>query len=673
MYANPGTKCLPSSQAKIVNDFSILYAYLKDPDDEDKQKVQGQFTLHWANNPDGSDWGPKWTSGLVGPKTTGSRFDMSVPPSIPEGTKIGWGVRAWDGEQWGPWSYDGAQTGCYFYYEPAKPGDPTITSTDYPQDGADHGGVGQAGTFTISDPAGVADRFEIILNDEPVTTVQTTAGAAQQVQLAPTRTGQNVLTVQGLAPSNQVGPVVSYEFRANAGSAPLATFKLDEPAGATNLQAVTREGEPVVSAAVHGGMTTGAVGHVDRAAQLDGSTGYASTSEPLIDTSKSFAVSAWVHLNGDDRTRTVLSQDGENKSGFYLKYEPATQKWVLSMVESDSSGMTAYQAYSPRKARFNAWTHLTGVYDHTKKRLQIYVNGEPGTPSPIVPAAWNATGGFQIGRSLWLSQPADHWPGLVDDVRVYDRIVGADEAEGMVTEHPVLSSRWMLNVDGQADPYPPLAPGLVFHNGASLDADAGLGWGTSPAGLMLAADKAFAETPTPPVRTDESFTIAGWVRNTGRPLQGATVFSQPGAQTNAFALRYMPGEDPEEQGGWQVVMRNSDDAAATPLLASHSNFQLGEWVHVAVVHDALRQRISLYVNGQLDATSDGVSQEDGVLPFEAKNNGGLQVGRNKFGAADGTEFWPDAIDDVWAYQGALTPQQIAGLAVDMEFPAQIGP
>ncbi|NKZ03835.1 hypothetical protein [Actinomadura latina] len=85
MYANPGTKCLPSSQAKTVNDFSILYAYLKDPDDEDKNKVQGQFTLHWANKADGSDWGPKWTSGLIGPKTTNSRFETPVPPDDPGG------------------------------------------------------------------------------------------------------------------------------------------------------------------------------------------------------------------------------------------------------------------------------------------------------------------------------------------------------------------------------------------------------------------------------------------------------------------------------------------------------------------------------------------------------------------------------------------------------------
>ncbi|WP_433229386.1 LamG domain-containing protein [Actinomadura formosensis] len=533
--------------------------------------------------------------------------------------------------------------------------------------------MGQAGTFTIADSEGVADRYEITLNDEPARMVTTTAGAVQQVQIAPTRSGPNILTVQAFAPSNQNGPAVSYEFRANTGSDPVARFKLDEPSGATTLQAVTRNGEPAVSATVHGGVTTGTTGQIDGALQLDGSTGYASTSAPLIDTSKSFAVSAWVRLDDPDgRTRTMLSQDGTSKSGFYFKYDGAYRKWALSKVKSDSAETGTYQSFSASMAELNTWTHLVGVYDDTTRRLQIYVNGQPGTPSPEVTSVWNATGGFQVGRSLWLGNPADHWPGQIDDVRVYDRIVGQQEAEEMVTQHPVLKARWKLNENGSGEPAG--APALVLQNGAAIDPTAGFREWASPAGLKLdPAQKQFAETTEPVVDTDESFTITGWVRNGGRPQQPATVFSQPGAATNAFALRYVPGEDPAEQGGWQVVMHNSDDAAAPALTASHSGFVPWDWSHVAVVYDALRDRVSLYVDGQLEETADGVSQQDQILGFNAAGNGGLQVGRNKFGATDGTEFWTDALDDIWAYQGALTTEQIQSLAGDIELPTADGP
>ncbi|MGW5414615.1 LamG-like jellyroll fold domain-containing protein [Actinomadura geliboluensis] len=670
MFADPGTKCLPSWEAQTVNRIPTVYAYLKDPDTEDRNKVRGQFALNWDAG-DGKGFIARWFSDLTAAKASNSRFDTPLPSNIPPGKLIGWNVRAYDGEQYGPWASDGAQIACYFYYDPAKPGKPTITSTDYPQDGAEHGGVGQPGTFTIADSAGVADRYLITLNGGPSRTVATTAGAAQQVQIAPTRFGPNVLTVQALAPSNQNGPVVSYEFRANKGSAPVASFALDEPAGATAVQAVTRDGEPAVSATVHGGATLGTVGHIDQAVQLDGSTGYASTSAPLVDTSQSFAVSVWAKVDASDPDNdfAALSMEGVHESAFYLKYVKDTRKWVFGRTATDTTDAPGwYQASSAAPARTGEWTHLVGVWDALANTMQIYVNGDRGNDSPVIPAMWKATGGLQIGRSKYKDVQLDHWPGQLDDVRIYDRIVGDEEIKKMVTDHPVLKARWMLNETGEADSFPPGAPDLLFHNGAAIDPGAGFGWGASMAGLMLGAGT-FAETLAPPVWTNESFTIAGWVRNMGRPQQAATVFSQPGTQANAFVLRYVPGEDPVDQGSWQVALRGSDDAAAAPIVVSHSNFSPGDWVHLAVVYDALRDRVSLYVNGQLDETAGGVSQEDGAIPFEAKNNGGLQVGRNKFGAADGTEFWPDAVDDLWVYQAALTQPQLASLAVDVELPS----
>ncbi|TMQ91084.1 LamG domain-containing protein, partial [Actinomadura soli] len=833
-------------------------------------------------------WGEKWTSALTPAKTTGSRFEQPLPPTIPQGTKIGWGVRAWDGEQYSAWSYNGAQTGCYFFYDPAEPEKPTITSTDYPADDVWHGGVGQPGIFTISDAAGVADRYIITLNEEPPRTVHTAAGAPRQVEVAPNRSGPNILTVQALAPSSQVGSSDSYEFRVNVGSEPVARFTLDEATGTTavtatgpgrpawlhgsavlggegkngtalsldgtsgaaesslpivdttesftvsawakptahrqgelvaqsgtyqsgfvlgmhangaaifewptvdnntagtpwqwavddaplplgqwshligvydksaaqmrlyvngELQATGNgvtplkthgplqigrslyngffvnnwpgsiddvqvfaqplsaeqaqglaggatppgtdlvahwsmdepQGEPRVystaapwKATVRGAATLGAAGQAGTAMRLDDMTqAHAGTDRPLVNTTRSFAVSAWVRLEKGDRTRTVLSQDGTSRSGFYLKYDAAYQKWAFSKVKVDTGDdTTAYQAFSKEPAVLNSWTHLVGVYNRNTGKMQIYVNGDPGTESPQVSSLWSADGGFQIGRSKWAGMQADHWPGLVDDVRVYDRILGDREAEELVTQHPVLKGRWSLNESGGADPFPVGAPGVVLHNGAAIDPSFGFK-GASAGGLWLGAtSNAFAETAAPPVWTDESFTVAGWVRNMGRPQQAATVFSQPGVNTNAFVLRYVPGPDPVEQGGWQIAMQNSDNSGSVPLVASHSYFSLGDWMHLAVVYDALRDRVSLYVNGQLDETADGVSQESQVVPFRAAGNGGLQVGRNKVGTAGGSEFWPDAIDDVWAYQGALTQPQIARLASEPEIPTQTSP
>lgn len=689
MTTKPGGVCAPKSDPVVINRVPTLSGYFWDPDDEDENKVQPEFASNWDTG-DGKGFVQRWSSGLIAPAAkSGTQRSSTMPDTIPQRTLIGWHARAYDGEQYSPWSSAGAPPACYFIYDPAKPA-PTITSTDYPDDDQWHGGVGQEGLFTITDPEGVADRYDVRLNQVPITSVATTGGAARTIRLAPNQYGPNSVTVVAFGPSGQNSAAASINFLANEGAPAKARFTLDETAGSTTAAAQTRDGEPAVTATLQGGANLGQQGQIETALTLDG-TGYASTGTPLVDTGKSFSVSAWVRL-GDPggRTRTVLSQDGTSKSGFYLKYEPATQKWVLSKVESDSTEEGAYQAYSPHQAELDTWTHLVGVYDDTTKKLQIYVNGDAGTPSPQVPAAWNATGGFQIGRSLWWGQPADHWPGQVDDVRVYDRILSSSEISGLYQQAPVLKARWKLNAatdgvspgetrnDGVASP-------LRLRNGAAISAGAGFkGPFVSPAGLQLGATGAYAEAD-PAVTaggdallsTDESFTLTGWVQNLQRPQSAATVFSLPGSQTNAFALRYVPdAAEPADLGAWQLEMNNADlpagDGSQPQRLTSNSAYTEDDWDHLAIVYDATNRTMSLYINGSTVNGPDGDSVAGDVRPFKAA--GGLQVGRNSFGGnGAGTDFWPAALDDVWLYQGVLSPTQIAQLGQAIELGTDDGP
>ncbi|GGV19484.1 hypothetical protein GCM10010182_46330 [Actinomadura cremea] len=893
---------MPAGQGQTVNDIPTVHAYLYDKDIEDSNKVRGQFTLHWANNPDGSDWGAKWTSALTQPLTSGPRFQIKLPSTIPENTRIGWGARASDGTQYSAWSYDGAQQGCYFYYSPAVPGAPTISSQDYPTD-AWRGGVGEPGRFVIADSEQVAALYRIKLNGVLVREVSTTAGAQREVELAPEKSGVNILEVEAIAPSGQKGPSVPYEFRVNAGADPVARFTMDEGAGATAVAstgpgrparlhgAATLGGEgetgtaltldgtsgyaestlPVVDttesftvsawvkpsgyamanvlaqdarfqsafqlgigpqgkpvfkkpstdtegdggggwqqaiadtplpigqwshltgvydnsagelrlyvdgqhrstadagtpleshgalqigrslhnstyptrwpgsiddvhaftqaltgnqaeqlhasttpssaghvahwsmnepagksrvystvapwkATLHGNPTLGAEGQAQTALQLDNPPGqtvkqYAATERPVVNTLRSFAVSAWVKVDGSvsspSRNFTAVSARGEYKSGFYLKYTEdggdGTPRWVFARTAHDSADTGWYQATSKVPARTDEWTHVVGVYDSIAQRMKIYVNGEKGDDSPVVDSRWLAKGGLEIGRSQWAATPVDHWAGQIDDLRVYDRVVGQQEANELVKQHPVLKARWALNPEPVDESFegPAGSPGLSLHNGAAITDQAGIGWAV-PAGLKLnPGSKAFAESTAQVIDPDRSFTLTGWIRPGGLPQHPVTVWSQPGQRSNVLSLRYVPGEDPTQQGNLQVEMRNEDDAEITPLTAVHRSFNPDDWNHVTVVYDALRDRVSLYVGGELYQNANGVSEEGQILGF-ATQNSRLQVGRSKFGAADGngTEFWPDAIDDIWVYQGVLTPDQIALLAAFGDIPTEAGP
>jgi hypothetical protein len=189
---------------------------------------------------------------------------------------------------------------------------------------------------------------------------------------------------------------------------------------------------------------------------------------------------------------------------------------------------------------------------------------------------------------------------------------------------------------------------------------------------VLDGDGDYAATGSPVIRTDQSFTVAGWVTTAGRPAKAAAIFSQEGAVNSAFTLRYQPDPaDPANAGGYQIEMPDKDATGAARATADHSAFQSGfEWDHVAIVYDAFQDEMRLYVNGELEQTEDKVSWRYNVLGFNATK--GLQLGRTK---ADGTwgEYWPGVIDDVWAFQGIASDEQIQMLAGGTELDTGTGP
>src|SRR6266545_2715364 len=110
-------------------------------------------------NIDGS-WGATGGWGNQPNVASNSSAQLTVPASVnlTDGT-YRWQARVGDGTDWGQWS-----GWCEFTVDTVAPGAPTgVTSSAYPADGAYHGGVGIAGTFTFTPPAtNQTDVFEYV-------------------------------------------------------------------------------------------------------------------------------------------------------------------------------------------------------------------------------------------------------------------------------------------------------------------------------------------------------------------------------------------------------------------------------------------------------------------------------------------------------------------------------
>ena len=147
--------------------------------------------------------------------------------------------------------------------------------------------------------------------------------------------------------------------------------------------------------------------------------GQADTGAALVDTAGSYSVSAWAKLDeAGTGFQTVVSQDSGNASGFFLQYSGADERWAMSLV-----GQRALSAEKPEPGR---WYHLTGVRDAAAGTMTLFVDGrEAGSVSAC--AAAESTGSTVVGRGEFGGEQVDFLRGDVDDVRIFDRALSAQE------------------------------------------------------------------------------------------------------------------------------------------------------------------------------------------------------------------------------------------------------
>ncbi|MFD5637989.1 LamG-like jellyroll fold domain-containing protein [Streptomyces sp. NPDC127077] len=454
-------------------------------------------------------------------------------------------------------------------------------------------------------------------------------------------------------------------------------FHMDDAADATALS-----GRADVNPAVlKGGATTGAAGIDGNALTLDGTDDYAITSGPHINTSNSFAVSAWVKLSKTKPTHaaTVFSQIGTTVTGPELYYSNAYDRWVFNQHSADTADSTVVRAVQPdgTTAYGGEWTHLVAVQDTVADKLSLYVNGTLAG-SVALPPTWYAGGSVQIGASAYQTVPTSFFPGQIDDVRLYDRPVSAGEVQQLFKQRAVVKGRWKFETAAGTPPTSPDASSsgnaMTLYNGAQT----GSGW--VDGAVTLDGTDDYAAASVVPVDTSASFTVSAFVQTAATPTSPVTVISAPGSKKSAFAVRYEPSATPAtDPGRWRIATAESDsDTAAVADIGNGMFYSPTDWNHVALVYDGFSKQISLYVNGELQETAcadtdddgvqddpnctDTVSWDDNVLTYKAAKT--LQLGRDTTGSTSG-QYFPGSLSDVWVFQGALTETQIDHLAVGM--------
>ncbi|WP_026066007.1 LamG-like jellyroll fold domain-containing protein [Actinoalloteichus spitiensis] len=580
--------------------------------------------------------------GLVGQKATGSRSvsrtpsgsaaEITVPEGeLREGQAYFWRVRAHDGVAYSPYSQP-----CEMVIDATAPhSPPTVSSTAYPP-GKWTGGEGIPGDFTF-DANGVDDVVRYLYSTVPPSlTTPAPAdglGGPATVEITPTSDGPYTLSVRSQDRAGNLSPITYYSFLVAGRTPAVSHWKFDEFDGTTT---------PDSSGNGHTASVAGTVqwsdGHNGDAPHFDGSTGHLTTDSAGVRTDSSFAVTAWVRLTDKERSRTAVSQDSAQSSGYHLHYSRDDDRWAFSLPSAYGGSSTTARALSIEPADATGhWTHLAGVYEAHRQRIILYVNGVEQS-STEVSSHWNATGSVRIGAAQSGGRASDFWAGAVDEVRVYERALAAAEVAEIFNQ-VVVKGHWGLeeSADGTIpDESRWNHPGVV-RGGATWREDDYM------ATTVLELDGRSGHVANLPavVDTSQSFSVSVWVRSEDLGTSSQTAVSLG----NGAQLQYRASS-----GRWAFVLPGSPEAGDPIVAESLRSAREGQWTHLVALYDSAERQAILHVDARLNKKVDHV--------YSTSSEDGIQIGR----AESDASYWHGSVSDVRVFSGVLSQPRIADLA-----------
>jgi alpha-L-arabinofuranosidase len=358
--------------------------------------------------------------------------------------------------------------------------------------------------------------------------------------------------------------------------------------------------------------------------------------KPVIDTSASFTVSAWVNLNNLNGYQTAVSIDGTSVSGFYLQKRGDTGEFAFTRLAGDSTGAAGAIASANFAPSTGTWYHLVGVDDVSAGVLRLYVDGQEQTDAAYT-GQWKAAGNTLIGRGLFGGNQVDFVNGAVDDVQIY---------QGSMTSGQVatLNQAAHWNYDEGTG----TAAADSSGNGHDQTLGAGASWTAGRVGahaISLNGSATGNATATGPVvDTRYPFSVAAWV-NLNSTSGYQTAVSIDGTNVSGF---YLQLNGATGKFAFNRLASDSTSAASTRADATSAP-TTGHWYHLVGVNDPANGRIQLYVDGVLRASS---SYTSGWLA-----TGNTVVGRGLYGG-NPVDFVNGSVDDVQVVDHAMTANEV---------------
>jgi len=454
-------------------------------------------------------------------------------------------------------------------------------------------------------------------------------------------------------------------------------WRLDETSGTTAFDS-SGNGYNATMANGVSAASDSLAGMADSAISFDGFTSSNNINIPYASwqvMSGDFSLAAWVKFdpskeNGGTSYRIISSQ----YAGTIYYFLRISNSGSLRVPQFAAKGTLGSQMVNGTvNLNDGNWHYLVGTRSGTSHRL--YVDGVQHGAT-----ATGASGAIDTGQSLFfgaLTVASENFPGLIDDIRIYNRaITGAEIAELYAAHDGIrynMNKRTMEYFDksrfvAMTPPWPDVTRGLIQHykldetTGTVAADSAGSNNGTytgfNPAIVSMPgavgssinfAQNSYGgsvEAPGGPLSATREFTLAGWIL-----FEASNGFFAPilAEKCDMFLLR-------TPWSSRRVLFAAPAWSAHSGSWQTNNSIVPYQWNHVAVSYsysDPIGTAPRIYINGVLETLATSASNTGTFVTPSAATQ--VWVGRRCDASSSAP---PGRLDDIRVYDRILSATEI---------------
>ena len=225
-------------------------------------------------------------------------------------------------------------------------------------------------------------------------------------------TGERVAKSHDMDPSKSPVLRISYCGDPLPVPGPIAHWKLDDGSG---VLATDSEGG-------HDGTVTGAAwttGHLGGALDFNGASDQVLVADdPALSLTSEFTLMGWINADTLSAHQLVFNKGLTGNNQNY---------WLGTVGDEITFGFYTggYREFNTTAENLSTgqWYHIAATFDDAADDVRVYLDGTEVLADTTTYSPTANGEALQIGKS----QQGEHWNGRLDDLRIYDRVLGASE------------------------------------------------------------------------------------------------------------------------------------------------------------------------------------------------------------------------------------------------------